>query len=136
MHLLNLYFIVIYRFSKITLHKNSSDAKFSALLCTSMFSYLILMYLFITFCIIFNKALLNGITFAMFKISMTVFPLFALVLNYLWFYHINDVAYLEEKYLEYSLKKRRIIGVLVVLSSIVSLYGGPIFINKRVFPDL
>ena len=136
MHLLNLYFIVIYRFSKITLHKNSSDAKFSALLCTSMFSYLILMYLFITFCIIFNKALLNGITFAMFKISMTVFPFFALVLNYLWFYHINDVAYLEEKYLEYSLKKRRVIGVLVVLGSIVSLYGGPIFINKRVFPDL
>ena len=136
MHLLNLYFIVIYRFSKITLHKNSSDAKFCALLCTSMFSYLILMYLFITFCIIFNKALLNGITFAMFKISMTVFPFFALVLNYLWFYHINDVAYFEEKYLEYTLKKRRVIGVLVVLGSIVSLYGGPIFINKRVFPDL
>ena len=72
----------------------------------------------------------------MLKIYMTVFPLFALVLNYLWFYHINDVAYLEEKYLEYSLKKRRVIGVLVVLGSIVSLYGGPIFINKRVFPDL
>lgn len=136
MNFFNLYFIVIYRFLHSTLHKNTSDAKFSALLCTSMFSYLILMYLFITFCIIFNKALLNGITFAMFKISMTIFPFFALVLNYLWFYHINDVAYLEEKYLEYSLKKRRVIGVLVVLGSIVSLYGGPIFINKRVFPDL
>ena len=72
----------------------------------------------------------------MLKIYMTVFPLFALVLNYLWFYHINDVAYLEEKYLEYSLKKRKFIGVLVVLSSIASILVGFIFINKKVFPDL
>ena len=136
MHLLNLYFIVIYRFSKITLHKNSSDAKFSALLYASMFSYLILMYLFVTFCIIFNRALLNGITFAMFKISMTIFPFFALVLNYLWFYHINDVAYLEEEYLEYSLKKRKVIGALVVLGSLAVFLSGLLFVNKKVFPDL
>ena len=136
MNFFNLYFIVIYRFLHVTLHKNTSDAKFSALLYASMFSYLILMYLFITFCIIFNRALLNGITNAMLKIYMTVFPLFALVLNYLWFYHINDVAYLEEKYLEYSLKKRKFIGVLVVLSSIASILVGFIFINKKVFPDL
>ena len=78
MNFFNLYFIVIYRFLHSTLHKNTSDAKFSALLYASMFSYLILMYLFIIFCIIFNRALLNGITNAMLKIYMTVFPLWVI----------------------------------------------------------
>ena len=136
MHLLNLYFIVIYRFSRVTLHKNSSDSKFSALLCTSLLSCFILTFLSIALCIIINKDMLIGITVSMLKLYSMALGTLTLILNYLWFYHINDVAYLEEKYLEYSLKKRRVIGVLVVLSSIASILVGFIFINKKVFPDL
>lgn len=136
MHLLNLYFIVIYRFSRVTLHKNSSDSKFSALLCTSLLSCFILTFLSIAFCIILNKDMLIGVTVSMLKLYSMALGTLTLILNYLWFYHINDVAYLEEEYLEYSLKKRKVIGALVVLGSLAVFLSGLLFVNKKVFPDL
>lgn len=80
--------------------------------------------------------MLIGVTVSMLKLYSMALGTLTLILNYLWFYHINDVAYLEEEYLEYSLKKRKVIGALVVLGSLAVFLSGLLFVNKKVFPDL
>lgn len=134
MNFLYLYFIVVFRFLHIKLHKNYNDAKFSALLYTSMFLCLILLYLSIICLYIFHKKTLSYFTFQSIKIYTIALATFTLCVNYFLFYRIKNIKHLEYKYMNLSTKKRKLIGILVVSLSIITILLSFVFINNKILP--
>ncbi len=59
---------------------------------------------------------------------------FTLCVNYFLFYRIKNIKHLEDKYMNLSTKKRKLIGILVVSLSIITILLGFVFINNKILP--